>query len=312
MANVTAVEPDSRWVDINGVHLHYLDWADPKATPVILLHGARSHAHTWNVVAQALLPEFRTLALDQRGHGDSGGAGLSSIRRGEGGPGDMVSDIGYFADALGLDRFHLGGISMGGLNSMAYAAQYPDRVDKLIVVDAGPVLSTDGLKRISRSSLEQSDVFDSPEHALAEARRLWPADPPMDEEAEKALRRRTIYNVRRRDDGKWTYKYDHDPASDKKVAAEVVHQADNDPAKVPIQPGQDSEERWEAWRKIEAPTLVVRGGVSDILTVEVADRMIAENPNARLVTVAGAGHSVTVYKGHELAAEMRSFLLAPG
>ena len=74
-----------------------------------MLHGARAHAHTWDPVARALLPEFRTLALDQRGHGDSGGEGLSSRRKTGGDPGAMIKDIGHFADALGLDRFDLVG-----------------------------------------------------------------------------------------------------------------------------------------------------------------------------------------------------------
>ena len=43
-------EPESRWVDIKGVNLHYLDWGDPKAPAVVLLHGARAHAHTWDPV----------------------------------------------------------------------------------------------------------------------------------------------------------------------------------------------------------------------------------------------------------------------
>jgi pimeloyl-ACP methyl ester carboxylesterase len=304
-------EPESRWVDIKGVHLHYLEWGDPKAQPVIMLHGARAHAHTWDPVARALLPEFRTLALDQRGHGDSGGEGLSSRVKSGGGPGAMIDDIGHFADSLGLDRFHLAGISMGALNAMAYAGRHPERVHRLVVVDAGPLLSGEGLKRISLSTLKQNDLFDSPEDAVAEVRSLWPTEPPMDEEAEKALRRRTIHNLRRRDDGKWTYKYDHDSPADRAVATEMIRQADIDPSKISVQAqGDDLEERWRLWRSIEAPTLIARGGASDILSVEIAERMLAEQPCARLVTIEGSGHSVTVYKARELAADMRSFLLA--
>ena len=98
----------------------------------------------------------------------------------------MINDIGHFADSLGLDRFHLGGLSMGALNSMAFAGQHPERVNRLVIVDAGPVLGGDGLKRISLSLLEANDVFDSPEDAVAEVRALWPKEPPLDEEGEGA------------------------------------------------------------------------------------------------------------------------------
>ena len=180
---------------------------------------------------------------------------------------------------------------------MAYAGQHPERVNRLVIVDAGPVLGGGGLKRISLSLLDANDVFDSPEDAVAEARALWPKEPPLDEEGEKALRRRTIYNLRRQDDGKWTFKYDHDGPADRAVAAEMIRQADIDPSKMSVQAQDDAlEERWRNWRSIEAPTLIARGGVSDILSVEMAERMLAEQPRARLVTIEGSGHSVTVYK----------------
>ena len=68
------------------------------------------------------------------------------------------------------------------------------------------------------------------------------------------------------------------------------------------------EERWRNWRSIEAPTLIARGGVSDILSVEMAERMLAEQPHARLVTIEGSGHSVTVYKAHIAAGLSRGLL----
>ena len=66
-------EGTSRRLDIDGLRLHYLDWGGD-GPPLVMLHGLTGHAHTWDHTAAALGDRYRVLALDQRGHGDSGWA----------------------------------------------------------------------------------------------------------------------------------------------------------------------------------------------------------------------------------------------
>src|SRR5262245_62675297 len=60
-----------RTIEANGLRLHYLDWGNDAAPPMLLLHGFSGHAHTWDAFARAMRSRYRVLALDQRGHGDS-------------------------------------------------------------------------------------------------------------------------------------------------------------------------------------------------------------------------------------------------
>src|SRR5689334_6122580 len=96
-------------VAVQGLDLHYVEWGPPEAPPVVLLHGITGHARTWDHLARALSPRFRVLALDQRGHGDSAAAADGDYR-----VETMAADLAAFADRLGLRRFSMVALSMGG------------------------------------------------------------------------------------------------------------------------------------------------------------------------------------------------------
>src|SRR6187455_3099191 len=66
-----SARPADRFVTVSGLRLHYLDWGNPSAPPLILLHGGRDHCRNWDWVAQDLRRDFHILAPDLRGHGDS-------------------------------------------------------------------------------------------------------------------------------------------------------------------------------------------------------------------------------------------------
>ena len=92
----TRVEPLDKTLDINGLKLHYLDWGSPESPALVLLHGLRGHAHSWDDVSSALCDRYRVLALDQRGRGDSdwaaGGDYFTEA---------YVADLLSFSEALG-------------------------------------------------------------------------------------------------------------------------------------------------------------------------------------------------------------------
>src|SRR3974390_2154541 len=95
-------------IEMRGLRFHYRDWAPKKAgaPDLVLLHGYTSHARTWDSFAEAMTDRYRVLALDQRGHGESGWAPADRY-----GIEDMADDLAAFVKALGLKKFTLLGLS---------------------------------------------------------------------------------------------------------------------------------------------------------------------------------------------------------
>ena len=100
------IAPRDHALAVGGLALHYVTWGRDSAPPVVLLHGITGHARTWDALARDLSTDFRVIALDQRGHGDSDRAPGGDYR-----VATMASDVAGFADALGLARFSLIGLS---------------------------------------------------------------------------------------------------------------------------------------------------------------------------------------------------------
>jgi esterase len=257
----TRIEAKDATVTLNGLRFHYCDWGNESAPPLVLLHGFTGHARTWDTFARSMRSRFRVLAPDQRGHGESEWA---TDYRAE----SMTEDLDAFAIELGLGRFNLLGLSMGGRHAYLYAAAHPEVVERLVIVDIGPEMIAAGADRI-RQRATARDVWDDPEDAIRDARADNPR-PPDDE-----LRHRVLHAIIQRSDGKWTLRYDaslRDPST-------------------PL-PRPDPAMVWPQLSKISCPTLIVRGAESDVLSRETAERMATEIPDCRLVEVERSGHTV--------------------
>ncbi len=268
-------------IELRGLRFYYRDWASvkPNAQTLVLLHGYTGHARSWDAFAQAMTSRYRVLALDQRGHGQTDWAPPTAYDTSE-----MVDDVSAFVKVLGLSNFALLGLSMGGLVSIGFAGRRPAALAKLVIVDIAPEIDVDGLKRI-QAGVVRSDVFESVDEAYARARADNPI-PPDDQ-----LRHRVEYSMMRRDDGKFTYRYDRalrDPANPRK--------------------GIPAEEGWRLVANIAVPTLLVRGELSDILSRPVAAKMAKAIPNCRLVEVAGSGHPVPLDKPDAFLDAVATFL----
>jgi pimeloyl-ACP methyl ester carboxylesterase len=274
----TETRVQDKAITLNGLRFHYRDWGNEGAQALVLLHGFTGHARSWDTFAAAMQGSFRVLALDQRGHGESEWA--QDYR-----PERMVEDIDAFVQALGLRRFALLGLSMGGRNAYTYTALHPEEVERLVIVDIGPEIVQAGAQRI-RSGVQGPDVFDDPEEAVRLARAANPRPPDAE------LRHRVLNNLVRRDDGRWTFRYD-----------KALRSPDR-----PL-PRPDPETVWALLPKIPCPTLLVRGVESDVLSRETAERMVRTIPRCRLVEVPASGHSVPLDNPGGFLAAVRPFLL---
>src|SRR5579883_1871777 len=125
LAPTAIVQPEDRWVELNGIRFHYLDWGNPQRYPLVLLHGGGLTAHTWDMSALVLRDHYHVIALDQSGHGDTGWTPEAQL--GEDNAALMLEDTRAFVEHLGYDKIALCGMSMGGMNAFRYAARHPER-----------------------------------------------------------------------------------------------------------------------------------------------------------------------------------------
>ncbi len=130
--------PPSQFVAIGGgVTVHLRDEGPRDAPAIILLHGSNADLHTWEPWVQALKGQYRVIRFDQVGHGLTGPDPKDDYSTA-----NYVADILEVADKLGVQKFVLGGNSMGGKHALAFAIAHPERLNGLVLVDGsgGPML----------------------------------------------------------------------------------------------------------------------------------------------------------------------------
>ena len=113
--------PRTRKVALPGRAISLLEWGRPDSPPLLLIHGIRDHAYTWQPLAEALAQTHRVIAPDLRGHGDSDWCRAYNLH-------DYVSDVAGVTDALGLSSLAVVGHSLGGHIALRYVACFPERV----------------------------------------------------------------------------------------------------------------------------------------------------------------------------------------
>jgi pimeloyl-ACP methyl ester carboxylesterase len=256
-----------RLLAVAGLGFRVVEWGEPRARPVLMLHGIRGYSDTFEGVAAALQPRFRVIAFDQRGRGGTDWDPERNYYTDT-----YVADIEAVMAQLGLERFDLLGHSMGGINAIVFAAKHPDRVRRLAIEDAGPGAfdQSAGAQRIRGELATTPERFDSWETAADFMRALRPTV------TEEARQQRLRSMLKARPEGGYTWRYDH--------AGIAVTRLDPDPARLP-----DLE---AAVRGIRCDTLVLRGGRSDYLQPEMAAHMRELNPLIQCVEIPNAGHYI--------------------
>jgi pimeloyl-ACP methyl ester carboxylesterase len=257
-----------RFVTVNGLRLGYRDWGG-EGPPLLALHGSAAHAHWWDPVAPRLARRHRVLALDWRGHGRSEWPRPPAY-----GSEDFAADLLGVIERLRLERVVVAGHSMGGHAALAFAAWYPAALARLVVVDAKPMVNVQRLQALRARGERPRPEFPSRQAALARFR----LSPPGTTAPPALVRAVGARGILRLPSGRWAYRFD--PACEQ--------------TRTPVDVSP-------LLARIVAPTLIVRGEHSAVLSRELAERMAKAIPSARLEELPGAHHHVTLDAPEALA-----------
>jgi pimeloyl-ACP methyl ester carboxylesterase len=277
---MTTVTAQEKHITVNDVRLRYLDWGTDGKTPLVCLHGHTGQARIWDEFAEAMAPHYHVLTVDQRGHGESQWASTGYARD------RFVEDLAAFVDALGLSRFVLAGLSMGGWHSMLYTPDHQDRVERIIIVDIAPEPSAQWLQQLGSRPPTPLE-FPSLDAAISWMRESnpWATDARLRKDAEDKLRQN--------ESGRWTWKADTSLFN----------------IQLPDMTDQSLISRyWNAVETITCPILEIRGTESGMVSDETLARMKERGKQVTSIDIAGAGHVVTVDKPSEVIDAARPFL----
>lgn len=273
--------PMHRWDGHGGVAIAGDTWGDPGAQLVMLLHGGGQTRHAWKGAGETLGNSgYHAVAFDARGHGDSDWAATSE----EYAPDCMVEDLVCVAKALGSDRPILVGASMGGGTSLLSIGL--DKVDAaaLVLVDMAPRIEPEGSRKIQEFMNQKPDGFDTLEE-VAEAIANYQPHRKRPRNLDGLAK-----NVRLGANGKYVWHWDP-----KRRAGQRV----NGPYRDRLSAAADT---------LTLPTLLVRGGLSDVLSEDGAQSFLQQAPHAEYVNVKNAAHMVAGDRNDIFADSVIEFL----
>jgi pimeloyl-ACP methyl ester carboxylesterase len=242
---------------VQSLSLHYLEWGSAINPPLLLLHGGSAHAHWWDHIAGELAHEYRVIALDFRGHGDSGWATPPAYEIE-----DYVADVASVVEQLHLTPFVLVGHSLGGLIALTYATLHAATLRALVIVDMGPRLQQ--TRRMQLLSRVPTPIYRD-EDELFHRFRLLPEETWV---APSLLQHIARHSVRKLADGRLVLKTDR--ATFSRNSCDISARLPN----------------------ITCPTLLIRGAESRTLSQETVREMKTQCPRLQDVEVPGAGHHV--------------------
>ena len=264
---MTTMDPERVVFDgFEGVRLVADVRGEPDAWPVLFLHGGGQTRHAWGRTAETVAAHgWRTVALDLRGHGESDWApnGDYSFTA-------FCADCVAVADALGRPPV-LVGASLGGMSAML-AEGTSDRVVScgLVLVDITPKTNDEGIQRIATFMQSGLDGFDTLEDAAAAIAAYTP-------NRTRAFNPAGLRKVLRQRDGRWYWHWD----------PKVIFQD-----RTEVVPDRLIGLLDVAISNIHVPTMLVHGLLSDVVTQEGVDDLLARIPEVTVVAVDGAAHMI--------------------
>jgi pimeloyl-ACP methyl ester carboxylesterase len=263
---------DGYWESSDGLRLHYRDYpGDASRPPIICIPGLTRNARDFEGVASRLAGEWRLICVELRGRGESAYSKNPMTYV----PPTYLDDVEALIAALKLERFVLFGTSLGGLITMLLAAGGKERIAGALLNDIGPTMESRGLEHI-RSYVGRSQNWPTWLHAaryLAEAQADRYPDWELDQWLVYAKRLAKLTPT-----GRVVFDYDM------RIA---------EPFKLPA--GEAGFDLWPTFRALAGiPSLLVHGGISDLLSAETVAKMKAEVPTMESVTVPHVGHAPTL------------------
>jgi pimeloyl-ACP methyl ester carboxylesterase len=258
MSTQTALTVPTRFVEADGIRFAYRRWGKPGGLPLVFLNYFGGNLDEWDPqVTDGLAGDYDVILFDNAGVGNSGGETPGTVS-------EMTRDAVAFCDALGLKRVNVVGFSLGGMIAQQLALDYPDRVNRIVLLGTGP-RGGEGMTFTELSSEERAD----PDQFLLTAF-FSPTD--ASQAAGRAYLNRLAARTRDRDR----------PVSTRTAEAQL--RAIREWGTVP------SSNRYATLQNIKHPTLVVHG-TKDIVVLPINAFILAERlPDAQLITYPDSSH----------------------
>ncbi len=284
--------PTSHMFMSQRMRLHYVEWGNPDAPPLLLLHGTRDHCRNWDWIARELRHEWHIIAPDLRGHGDS-----AHSAEGYYGMEAMVYDLAQLIHQQSLAPLAIVAHSLGGNIALRYTGLYPERVRKLVAIEGlgpPPALErawaakpthqrlTDWIEEKRGLSARQPKRYATIEEALT---RMMAENKHLSSERARHL---TIHGISQNEDGTYSWKFDNYL----RVFAPI---------------DLTREEKQALWGRISCDTLLVYGKQS-WASNPAEDGRLGWFTNARVSLYDNAGHWVHHDRHDAFVSEIREFL----
>lgn len=272
--------------------LHYVDWGNAAAPPLLLLHGGRDHCRNWDWTAQALRADWHVIAPDWRGHGDSAWS-----PDGEYNTLPYIYDLAQLIHQVKLSPVTIVAHSMGGNIALRYTGLYPETVRKIVAIEGlGPSPKMLEARNAQDFAERLRDYIAKKRAASARTPRRYAsiedALKRMQEEnthlSEEQARHLTIHGASRNEDGSWSWKFDPylNNWSVSDMPMDQVH---------------------SLWSRITCPTLLMYGANS-WASNPADDGRLQHFRNARVSLFENAGHWLHHDQFERFIAELRGFL----
>ena len=268
----------------SGFHrIHYYEWGDHDNDRVVLcVHGLTRNGRDFDALAESLSGQFRVLCPDVAGRGKSGWLAQGQDYQYP----QYCADMGALIARSGAHSIDWIGTSMGGIIGMLMAAQNGSPIRRMVVNDVGPFIPKGALERIG-DHVGKDISFVSIDEAETYLRFVSAGFGPLTDEQWRHL---TEHSVMHDDEGKVRLIYD----------PSIAHAFS--------EPAQDVN-LWDVWDKITCPTMLIRGGDSDLLLAETADEMTRRGPKTQVVEFPGVGHAPMLMSQDQID-PIHDFLLA--
>lgn len=286
------VGPTSHVYYSQRLRLHYVDWGNEGAPPLLLVHGNRDHCRNWDWMAEALRSDYHVIAPDLRGHGDSQwviGGTYPLV--------DYVYDIAQLIHQKKLAPLTIIAHSLGGNIAMQYAGIYPESVKRLVSIEGfGPPMAWIAARSKRKAEQRMLDWIGQLRELAGREPRKYPnideavarmreANPFLSEAQARHL---TSHGVNQNEDGTYSWKFDNYVRAHSPYVFNETEMA-------------------ELWGKIACPTLLIRGTES-WAGDPTRDGRSAYLKDVEMVSIEKAGHWVHHDQLPQVLAAVRAFL----